>query len=317
MKPVTQFLMSSIFLLTVMFQSCQSDEATIHTDDKLKVLSSFSILTEMVEAIGGDKVIVHNVVPIGTDPHEYQPRPNDIRFASGADLFVYNGLNLEGGEKGWFTKLLRSVKADPNKIFKIADQVTPLYLTEKDGSKEVNPHAFISPHIGIIMAEAVRDALKTVDPAHAGFYEETASEYILKLTSIDKLYRQKFGQIPEAQRVFIASEQAFQYLAKEYGLKEGFIWAIDTEENGSPEQLMHAIEFVRTYKPAVLFVESNVDTRPMKAISNETGVPIYSPAIFSDELGRPGQGADTYLKYLEYNLKHIYHGLTGNMEWSK
>src|SRR5699024_100807 len=115
--------------------------------------------------------------------------------------------------------------------------------------------------------------------------------------------------IPIENRVFVSSEQAFQYLTTEYNLKEGFIWAVDTEENGSPDQIKKTIAFVKENKPPVLFVESNVDIRPMETVSKETETPIYQPAIFSDELGKPGAEADTYLKYLLYNLKHISQGL--------
>lgn len=302
------------FLFFAGFSACNNHN-TEDESNKVRVLSSFSILSEMVEAIGGEHVQTHNLVPVGTDPHEYEPKPGDIKFASKADLFVYNGLNLEGGDQGWYMKLLRSVKADPDRIFKVTDQIKPMYLSEKDGSKEVNPHAFISPAVGIVMSRAIRDALITVDEDHKEFYEKNAAEYIDKLQKIDQKYRETINQIPENQRILITSEQAFQYMNHEYGLKEGFIWAIDTDENGSPEQIKATIDFVRKNHPPVLFVESNVDRRPMETVSRETGVPIYSPAIFSDELGKPGREGDTYLKYLEYNLKHIYRGLTGHDKW--
>lgn len=300
--------------LIFMLASCGSSEKTEGAHQKLRVISSFSIITNMVQEIGGDSVIVHNLVPIGTAPHEYEPIPNDLKFASGADLFLYNGLNLEGGKDGWFFRITRSVKADPGKIVEVAKAVTPMYLSEKEGSSEVNPHAFISPHVGILMAEAVREALVSADEGNKDYYIANASAYITRLKEIEAQYKEKLSEIPNKRRVFIASEQAFQYLNAEYGLKEGYIWAIDTEENGSPNQIKRAISFVRQNNPPVLFVESNVDRRPMETVSKESGVPIYSPAIFSDELGKPGQEADSYIKYLEYNLKHIYQGLMSGVE---
>lgn len=296
-----------LFLGGSLFFSCE--KSSKKSADRLKVISSFSIISDMIQEIGKDSVIVHNLVPIGTDPHEYSPVPEDIKFASEADLFVYNGLNLEGGEQGWFAKLLLAVNADQAKVFSVTEEVKPLYLHHSDDSKEVNPHAFINPKVGIQMAKAIEAALIKSDEKNQEYYRENAGVYLKELEEIEKKYREKLSEIPEEKRVFIASEQAFQYLNAAYDLKEGFIWAVDTEENGSPEQIKRAIHFVRENKPAVLFVESNVDRRPMEIVSKETGVPIYNPAIFSDELGKPGQEADSYLKYLEYNLKHISKGL--------
>lgn len=276
---------------------------------KLKVLSSFSILTDMAEAVGKDLVEVYNLVPIGMAPHSYEPKPSDVKFAADADLILYNGLNLEGGDAGWLMKLAHSVRMEDSRIIKAAAKTEPLYLTDERGATEVNPHAFISPVVGISMAETIVEAFAAADPENEAFYRENAAAYIARLKEVDAEYRQKINSIPPERRVFMASEQAFQYLVKEYGLKEGFIWAIDTDKNGTPEQIKKAIAFVNDNKPPVLFVESNVDRRPMETVSKATGVEIYEHAVFSDELGKPGQKGDTYIKYLQYNLEQIYNGL--------
>lgn len=303
-KPFFSFLSLCFVLISLI--GCQNK--TAKKESGLQIISSFSILSEMAQEVGKDSVRVHNLVPVGTDPHEYQLTPQDIKFATSADLFLYNGLNLEGGETGWFAKMIQSLDLDQNKVFSATKDVTPKYLSKK-GKKEVNPHAFIDPNVGLIMVQNIRDALVSIDPKNAEYYLENAKTYSDSLRTIEKKYRQKFATIPKEDRVFIASEQAFQYLLEQYDFKEGFIWAIDTEENGSPEQIKKAINFVKKNEPKVLFVESNVDPRPMETVSKGTGVPIYHPAIYSDELGKPGQEADTYLKYLRYNLKHIFNGL--------
>lgn len=304
-QPITFF---SLLFISILFISCGNTHRS-SPNEKLKVISSFSIITDMTQEIGKDSVEVHNLVPIGTDPHEYSPVPEDIKFASKADIYFYNGLNLEGGERGWFFKLIHSIGADPSKVVQIAKEVQPMYLTHKGGKKEINPHAFISPKVGLVMAKEIEKALITADPESQAYYKKNAQAYIANLQDMEKEYRKKLGELPEDHKVFIASEQAFQYLNAEYGLKEGYIWAIDTDENGSPDQIKSAIAFVKKNNPPVLFVESNVDRRPMETVSHETGIPIYNPAIFSDELGKPGQEADTYIGYLAYNLKHLYNGL--------
>lgn len=303
------FAVMALFLVACGNGNDMPDEGSNNSEETLNVISSFSILSDMVEKIGGDYVHVHNLVPIGTDPHDYEPLPEDIKAATDADLLFYNGLNLEGGEKGWFFRLVDSVGQSEDNVFEASEGVEPMYLADEEGKQEVNPHAFISPKVGIQMTENIREALIKSMPEKADYFEEKAGEYLEQLEKIDAEYTEQIGNIPEEDRVFIASEQAFQYMTAEYDLKEGYIWAIDTDENGTPDQIRNAIEFVNENQPNVLFVESNVDKRPMQTVSTETGVEIYERPIFSDEIGKPGEEGDSYTEYLEYNLDVISNGL--------
>lgn len=304
----------AIATMGFLFAACGNDETTSNGEGNhenvLNVVSSFSILTDMIEEIGGEYVNVHNLVPIGTDPHEYEPLPEDIKAATDADLLFYNGLNLEGGENGWFFKLINSVGKTEDRIFEASAGIEPMYLADEEGNQEVNPHAFLSPQVGIHMAENIREALVELMPENAEYFEQSAAAYLEKLIQIDAEYTEEIGNIPAENRVFIASEQAFQYMTNEYGLKEGYIWAIDTDENGSPDQIRNAIEFVKQHQPNALFVESNVDRRPMETISAETGIDIYERPVLSDEIAKSGEEGDSYIEYLEYNLNVIINGLT-------
>src|SRR5690625_2690904 len=165
----------------------ESPESTKNSEgedsgDKLQVVSSFTIITDMVREVGGDKVEVHNLVPTGTDPHEYEPLPEDTKKATDADILFYNGLNLEGGKKGWFFKLMDSVGQKDENVFSLTDRVEPMYLAGEDGrDEEINPHAFIDPAVGIKMAEDMRDAFIEVDPDHKKGYNERADAYLERL----------------------------------------------------------------------------------------------------------------------------------------
>lgn len=299
----------AVFLLSACQEDGEADTAT-NKDGKLQVVTSFTIIEDMVKEIGGDSVEVYNLVPIGTDPHEYEPLPDDIKAATDADVLFYNGLNLEGGKSGWFAKMVESVGQKEERVFEVSKGIEPMYLTSEDGKEEeINPHAFIDPVAGIQMAENVRDALIEVDPDNEATYEDRATTYIETLEAIDQEYQEKIEKIPEENRILVTSERAFQYMADRYGLKEGYIWALDTEENGSPEQITSLIEFIEEEKPPVLFLETNVDPRPLETVAKETGVEIFS-GIFSDEIGKPGEEGDTYVKYLQYNIDKIYQGLT-------
>ncbi|MBY0222762.1 metal ABC transporter solute-binding protein, Zn/Mn family [Sporosarcina aquimarina] len=281
------------------------------SNEKLKVVTSFTIIADMAREIGGDLVEVYNLVPTGTDPHEYEPLPDDIKAATDADVLFYNGLNLEGGKNGWFFKMMDSVNQKEENIYSLTERVEPKYLGGEDGrDEEINPHAFIDPAVGVKMAEDLRDALIEQHPSDSDKIKEQGDEYVQRLKDLDAEFQERIETIPEENRVLVTSERAFQYLNDHYGLKEAFIWEIDTEENGSPKQIKDLIHYIEEHKVPVLFVESNVDTRPMETVSKETGVPIAEKPIYSDEIGNPGDEVDTYIKYLEYNMNLIHDELS-------
>ncbi|MBW8350612.1 zinc ABC transporter substrate-binding protein [Bacillus sp. IITD106] len=303
------FFVSSLALLIL--SACGKDDVSSNKNDKLKVVTSFTIIEDIAREIGGDDVEIHNLVPTGTDPHEYEPLPEDIKKATDADILFYNGLNLEGGKSGWFFKMIDTIGQKDENVFNLTERVEPMYLAGEDGKEEeINPHAFINPAVGIKMAEDMRDAFKKVDASRKDHYDKRAEAYIKRLKEIDKEYEEKINSIPEENRILVTSERAFQYMASHYGLKEAFIWEIDTEENGSPKQIKNLINFIKEHNVPVLFIESNVDRRPMETVSKETGVPISEKPIYSDEIGQPGDEVDTYIKYLTYNINLIHDELS-------
>lgn len=280
------------------------------SDTPLQVITSFTTIEDMVNQIGGDLVDVYNLVPTGTDPHEYEPLPEDIKKATDADVLFLNGMNLEGGKSGWFYKMIDSVNQDLERVFELNEGVEPQYLSSDDGEEEeINPHSFLDPHVGMIMAQNVQKALIEVDPDNEEIYEERAETYLTKLAEIEQQYAEKISEIPEEDRILVTSERAFQYMTERYGLDEGYVWAVDTEELGTPEQIKTLADTLKTKQPPVLFVESNVDSRPLEAVSRESGIEIYPEQIFSDEIGKKGDPVDTYVKLLEHNIRIIYDGL--------
>lgn len=301
----------AVFLLAACTKGDNRTEKVAGKEGPLQVVTSFTIIEDMAREIGGEDVEIHNLVPTGTDPHEYEPLPQDIKKATDADILFYNGLNLEGGKAGWFFKMMDSVKQKEGNIFSLTERVEPMYLSGEHGKEEeINPHAFIDPAVGIKMAEDMRDAFMKKDPDRKERYEERGNDYISRLQQINEEYEQKINDIPKEKRILVTSERAFQYMATHYGLEEGFIWEIDTEENGSPQQIKSLISFVKEHNVPVLFIESNVDPRPMETVSKETGVPFSKRPIYSDEIGKPGEEVDTYIKYLNYNIKLIHDELS-------
>ncbi|HEY4538312.1 MAG TPA: zinc ABC transporter substrate-binding protein [Erysipelothrix sp.] len=309
-----KFKITLLMVLALVLTACGSntDKPEEGKDgDKINVVTSFTIIEDMTKRIGGDLVNVYNLVPSGTDPHEYEPLPNDIKAAEDADLLLYNGMNLEGGEHGWFFKLVHTTGQDEKRVFELNKGVEPMYLTHEDGKEEeINPHSFINPEVGIKMAENLRDALIAVDEDNKAVYEANAEQYISELKAISERYATVINSIPEERRILVTSEHAFQYMASEYGLREAYVWEVDTEELGTPEQIKSLVDLLREIQPPVMFMESNVDPRPLETVSKETGIPIFEEPIYSDEIGNIGEQVDTYVKFLEHNIRIIEKGLS-------
>lgn len=286
---------------------CSDTDTATEDSDTVQAVSTFSILTDIVEEIGGEHVEVHNLVPVGQDPHEYESNPSDTTALSDADVFFVNGLNLEGGEQGWAARMAESVNLTDEQVVMASEGVEPLYLAE-GVEDSVNPHAFLDPNVGVIMAENVAAGLIEVDPDNAEAYEHNLSEYVDELTAIHDQYEEQIGTLEEERRVLVTSERAFQYVADRYDLEEGYIWAVDTDDIGTPDQIISLIDFVNEHEPPVLFLESNVTPSPMETVAADTGVEIHA-TLYSDELAPEGEPGDTYVGMLKENLNRIADGL--------
>lgn len=300
-------LLSIALTLLLVLSACGTTQET-EKSDKLQVVSSFTIISDIARQVGGDLIDVYNLVPTGTDPHEYEPLPNDIKKAEDGDVLLMNGMNLEGGKAGWFYKMVESVGQDLDKVFELNDGVEPMYLSGEEGQdEEVNPHSFLSPGVGIKMTENLRDALIQVDPDNKEAYETNTENYLKTLNDIDALYKSEIAEF--SSNLLVTSERAFQYMANRYGLDEAYVWEIDTEELGTPKQISSLVDLLKEKNPPVIFMESNVDARPLETVSNETGIPIFEEFIFSDEIGNAGDDVDTYEKLLNHNIRIMAKGL--------
>lgn len=278
-------------------------------DHRLKVVTSNSIIADMVSNVAQDSVQLYSIVPIGTDPHEYEPLPKDIEATSNADVIFYNGLNLETGGSGWFTKLQNIThKVDGVNSFVVSEGVTPKYLTSAGKETQQDPHAWLDLQNGIIYVKNIAKVLSEKDPANAALYEANSTAYIAKLAALDTQAKAAFADVPQAQKILVTSEGAFKYFSSAYGLTAYYIWEINTENQGAPDQMRTIVDKVRASDVRSLFVESSVDPRSMQMLAEETGLPIYAKT-FTDSLAKKGQEGDTYYDMLKYNLTVIHAGL--------
>ncbi|MCD8821711.1 zinc ABC transporter substrate-binding protein [Staphylococcus gallinarum] len=299
----------SIALIFLLFlAACGNGKSGTSSNEKLKIVTTNSILYDMVKNTASKDVEIHSIVPVGQDPHEYEVKPKDIKELTDADVVFYNGLNLETGN-GWFKKALSQANKslDDDKVIKVSKNVKPNYLhgaKEGDESKQ-DPHAWLSLSNGIKYVETIRDTLLERDKGHKDEISKNSKAYIDKLTELKNSSQEKFNDIPKAERNMITSEGAFNYFSQQYDIKPGYIWEINTEKQGTPEQMKQAIDFVRKNNLKHLLVETSVDHKSMESLSEETGRDIYGE-VFTDSIGKKGSKGDSYYNMMKENIETIH-----------
>lgn len=280
--------------------------------DKLQVVTTYSIIYDIVKNIGGDLVDIHSLAPVGSNPHEYDPLPADVGKTTDADAVFYNGLNLEAGNS-WFDKLLETAgkSGEEAAVFRLSEGVEVKYLTTEGKEGEADPHAWLDIRNGIKYATNAKEALIQVDPDHKEIYEQNAKVYIGKLEQLHEDAVKQFNEIPADKRFLVTSEGAFKYFSAAYQFQAGYIWEINAENQGSPEQISQVIDLIREKDVRVLFLETSIDPRSMEMVSNETNIPIGGK-VFTDSIGKPGEDGDSYLKMMEWNINTILEQLQKN-----
>ncbi|MFK2826792.1 metal ABC transporter substrate-binding protein [Bacillus sp. B190/17] len=310
MRRLFTVLMTAL-LAAALLTGCGSGEKTAPAQkgDKIQIVTTYSILYDIVKNIGGDRVEIHSLAPVGSNPHEYDPLPLDIQKTTDADVVFYNGLNLEAGNS-WFEKLLHTAgkSEEDGTVFRLSEGVKPKYLTSKGHEGEEDPHAWLDIRNGIQYAKNARDALVQIDPKHADIYKANAEKYIAELEALHQEAVTEFSKIPKEKRFLVTSEGAFKYFSDAYDFQAGYIWEINAENQGTPQQVKQIVDLIRSKEVASLFIETSIDPRSMEMVSKETGIPIGG-TLFTDSLGKPGEEGDSYIKMMKWNISVILDNL--------
>lgn len=271
---------------------------------KKRVVTTFTIIAEMAQQVAGDKATVTSITKPGAEIHGYEPTPLDIVKAQKADLILWNGLNLER----WFEKFFRNVRNVPSAV--LTEGIEPIGIEEGPYLGKPNPHAWMSLQNAVIYVENIRKALVKLDPANEAAYTANAKAYIAQFKAIEDRVGAKIQRVPEAQRWLVTSEGAFPYLARSLGLKQLFLWAVNADQQGTPQQVQKVIDSVRANKIPVVFSESTVSDKPARQIAAETGAR-YGGVLYVDSLSDAKGPVPTYLRLLEYDVETIVKGLLG------
>jgi manganese/iron transport system substrate-binding protein len=271
--------------------------------EKPKVVTTFTIIADMAKNVAGTAADVESITKPGAEIHNYQPTPRDILRARNATLVLRNGLNLEQ----WFEKFLANMGDVPSVT--VSDGVVPMAIAGGTYEGKPNPHAWMSPDNALIYVENIRKALAKADPAHADLYAANAKTYSDKIRAAVQPIRDTLNALPENRRFLVTSEGAFSYLARDFGLKELYLWPVNSDSQGTPQQVKSVIDAMRADKIGVIFSESTVSPDPAKQVARETGAK-YGGVLYVDSLSDPDGPVPTYLDLLKVTTGTIAKGLS-------
>lgn len=266
-----------------------------------RVVTTFTVIQDIAQNVAGEAATVSSITKPGAEIHDYQPTPQDIVKVQDADLVLWNGLNLER----WFEKFFENIADVPSVV--ITDGIDPVGIHEGPYTGKPNPHAWMSPDNALIYVENIRQAFVAHDPANAETYNRNAASYSDRIRAIDSPLRQRLSAIPEAQRWLVTSEGAFSYLARDYNMKEAYLWPINADEQGTPQQVRRVIDLVRQNNIPVVFSESTISDRAAKQVSKETGAR-YGGVLYVDSLSDAKGKVPTYLDLLRVTVETIAAG---------
>jgi len=275
--------------------------AALQAEAKFKVVTTFTVIQDIAQNVAGDAATVESITKPGAEIHEYEPTPKDIVKAQSADLILWNGLNLER----WFERFFQNIKDKPAVV--VTEGITPLSIYEGPYKDAPNPHAWMSPSNALIYVENIKNALVKYDPQNADIYQKNAAAYAEKIKQLDKPLREKLAQIPANQRWLVTSEGAFSYLAKDYDLKEGYLWPINAEQQGTPQQVRKLIDLVKKNHIPVVFSESTVSAKPAQQVAKESGAK-YGGVLYVDSLSAADGPVPTYIDLLNVTVSTIVKG---------
>ncbi|TBU71118.1 metal ABC transporter substrate-binding protein [Phytopseudomonas daroniae] len=271
-------------------------------EGKFKVVTTFTVLADMARQVAGDAAVVESITKPGAEIHNYQPTPGDILKARDAQLILRNGMSLEL----WFERFLQRLQGVP--AVTLSEGIEPIGIAEGPYSGKPNPHAWMSPDSAMIYIDNIRDALVEHDAANAETYKANAETYKARIQATITPIRERLQTIPENRRWLVSSEGAFSYLARDFGLKELYLWPINADQQGTPQQVRKVIDAVRANQISAVFSESTISASPAQQVARETGAK-YGGVLYVDSLSEPDGPVPTYLDLLRVTSQTIADGL--------
>jgi manganese/iron transport system substrate-binding protein len=275
---------------------------TAVADDGFKAVTTFTVLADMAQNVAGDAAEVVSVTKPGAEIHGYEPTPQDIVRAQDADLILWNGLNLEL----WFEQFLRNLGDVPSVT--LSEGIDPIPIAEGAYEGLANPHAWMGVDNALVYVDNIAAAFAEHDPENAATYRANATAYKDEIRATIEPLRARIAEIPEAQRWLVTCEGAFSYLARDFGMRELYLWPMNADQTGTPQQVRAVIDGVRGDDIPTVFCESTVSAAPAEQVARETGAR-FGGVLYVDSLSTADGPVPTYLDLLEVTSRTIADGL--------
>ena len=299
---INRLLLFVIFSCTFLI-SCTTKNSSEVNDERPLVLTTFTILKDIASNIAGDRLVVKSITKPGAEIHSYQFTPSDIVKSKGAKLIIENGLGLEA----WISKFTSSAGNIPK--VKLTDGLTPLMIEDDLYAGKPNPHAWMSPNKAKHYVDKIVDAFIEIDPNGEDEYIENASSYKAKLSSLDQELRDSLSLIPKERRFLVTCEGAFTYLARDYGMQEGYLWPVNAESQVTPRRMVNLIEKIKENDIPTIFCESTVSAEAQKEVAKASNS-VFGGTFYVDSLSDSDGPASTFLDLQRYNVQLLIKGLT-------
>ena len=271
--------------------------------DKFKAVTTFTVIADMARNVAGDMAIVESITKAGAEIHGYQPTPRDIIRAQDADLIFWNGLNLEL----WFEQFFSNLSDVPGVT--LTDGITQMGIAEGEYAGKPNPHAWMSLSSALIYVDNITSAFARHDPQNADIYRANAAAYKTKISQTIEPLKDAILAVPEDQRWLVSCEGAFSYLIRDYNMKELYLWPMNADAQGTPQQVRKVIDGVRDNNIPAVFCESTVSQAPAQQVARETGS-TYGGVLYVDSLTEADGPVPTYLDLLRVTSETIAAGLS-------
>lgn len=269
---------------------------------KLKVMTTFVVLQDMVQNVAGDYAEVQSLTGRGAEIHDFEPTSRDLVKLNNVDVIITNGLNLEV----WFQRFYdRATQRIPT--FVASQGVVRSLITSGPYKGKANPHGWMSIKNAYIYVSNIAKALCTVDQAHCTKYQENAQKYTAQISKIDTRVTNFLRANQLVGKYLITSESAFSYLARDIGLRYDSIWPVNSDEAGTPKQLVRIIDIIRKENIKVVFSGSTMDIKPMEVVMRDTDA-VFGGYLYVDTLTEPEGRVPTYLAMLERTVYAIVDG---------
>lgn len=293
--------------------------AVLLNGQKLNVIATTSIVADVVHNVGGDKINLTTLLPLGADPHSFEPTPADLARVSGVHVIFANGLGLEE----FLAEMIENAGGKAP-VVEVSDGLTARRFAEGDEHEEGeehegteenhhheggDPHTWTSPANVEVFVRNIEQALSALDPANAAAYKANAQAYIAQLDELDGWVKAEIETIPAENRKLVTDHTAFGYYADRYGLEQvgAIIPSFTTVAEPSARELAQLQDVIGQYKIKAVFVAETVNPELAERLARDTGVALVT--LYGGSLGGPGSGAETYLAYTRYNTTAIVNAL--------